>query len=294
MAGIGLKRSRLPLVLGALAVLAGLAGLWILLAPTLEEYRLKRHIDHAVSRSEALQVPLREFIERTGFWPGSELDARLDPSLLAADRVIDDMRLGASTLVTVTFQAGLKQIGGETLIFVPEKTAEGVVRWRCDAGTLDPALRPSRCVGRDPVAARQPPAAPRLPDLPAPVREVVARQQDPLADQARKVRNELERAVNDTRHIRNKATQYLYDAGELPTSNALLGLPEPNKLAHGTAFRRIGVQPNGAILFEFGDRIAGMDGHRFSLAPTGLPGVWRCESGLPADYLPALCSKQIL
>ncbi|MFN3713816.1 MAG: pilin [Alcanivoracaceae bacterium] len=294
MAAIGLKRSRALLAGFALTAMVGAGyALWILIQPALHDYRVERQIRHALARSDMLQGPLREFIERTGFWPASALDARLDPSLLAADDIIDELRLGASSLLTVTFRADLAGIGGNTLVFIPEKTADGAIRWRCDEGTLDPALRPNQCRGRDPVAARPSSPSPRL-ELPAPVREAMTRQQDPLAARASRVRQELEAIVGGTRSIRQKASQYLMETGSLPASNTQIGLAEPHRLAHGTVFRRIGLQPNGSILYEFSDHITGMEGHRFSLAPTGLPGVWRCESALPADHLPALCSKQVL
>jgi type IV pilus assembly protein PilA len=294
MAAIGLKRSRALQAGMGLAATAGAGyALWILIQPLVLDYRIERQIRHALARSETLQGPLREFIERTGFWPASALDARLPPSLLAGDEIIEELRLGASSLLTVTFRADLASIGGNTLMFIPEKTADGAIRWRCDEGTLDPALRPHQCRGRDPVAARPSSPPPRL-ELPAPVREAVARQQDPLAARADRVRKELEAIVGGTRTIRQKANQYLMETGSLPSSNRQIGLAEPHRLADGTVFRRIGLQPNGSILYEFSDRITGMEGHRFSLAPTGLPGVWRCESALPADHLPTLCSKQIL
>lgn len=295
MAPIGLKRFRLILfLLSCLGLLAMLgAGYWLKGRHWLDDWRVTQHLAHAVDRVEAVQTPLRAFIERTGFWPNSPLDARLDESLLQGDEVINDIRFGPSTLLTVTFRSTSDQLQGRTLIFIPEKTTSGTVRWRCDEGSLAAELRPARCRSNDEVARQSMPASPQLPSIPTPIREAVNKQFDPLTQRAAIVRDVLEDKIESSKGIRLKATQFLLETGQLPTSNQLIDLPEPHRMAD-RYFRRIGLDSSGAILFEFGDGIAGMEGHRFMLVPTGLPGVWRCQSALPEDHVPEMCSKQIL
>lgn len=295
MATIGLKRFRLILFLllglSLLALLA--AGYWLKGRHWLDDWRIAQQLSHAVDRVEAVQAPLREFIERTGFWPNSPLDARLDEALLQGDVVIDDIRFGQSTLLTVTFRSASSQLQGRTLIFIPEQTASGKVRWRCDEGSLPAELRPTRCRSNDAVARQSMPVSPQLPSLPTPVREAVDKQFDPLTQRAATVRSVLEDKIESSKDIRLKVNQFLLETGQLPISNRQINLPEAHQLAD-SHFRRVGLDNSGAIVYEFGDGIAGMEGHRFMLVPTGFPGVWRCQSALPEDHVPALCSKQIL
>ena len=136
MATIGLKRFRLILfILFALGLIALLgAGYWLKGRYWLDDWRMAQQLSHAVDRVEAVQAPLSEFIQRTGFRPNSPLDARLDEGLLQGDAVIDDIRFGQSALLTVTFRSASRQLQGHTLIFIPEETSSGKWRWRCDEG----------------------------------------------------------------------------------------------------------------------------------------------------------------
>jgi hypothetical protein len=295
MAPIGLKRFRLILfLLSGLGVLALLGtGYWLKGRHWLDDWRVAQQLGHAVNRVEAVQTPLREFIERTGFWPNSPLDARLDDTLLQGDEIIDDIRFGQSSLLTVTFRSPSEPLQGHTLIFIPEKTASGTVRWRCDEGSLAAELRPARCRSNDAVVRQSMPASPQLPSIPTPVREAVNKQLDPLTQRAATVRSVLEDKIDSSKDIRLKVNQFLLETGQLPMRNQQINLPEPHQLAD-RHFRRVGLDNSGAIVYEFGDGIAGMEGHKFMLVPTGFPGVWRCQSALPEDHVPALCSKQIL
>ena len=295
MATIGLKRFRLVLIfLFTLSLTALLgAGYWLKGRHWLEDWRVAQQLSHAVDRVEAVQAPLGEFIERTGFRPNSPLDARLDESLLQGDKIIDDIRFGQSALLTVTFRSATSQLQGHTLIFMPEETGSGKWRWRCDEGSLPAELRPARCRSNDAVARQSMPVSPKMPSIPTPVREAVDKQFDPLSQRAATVRSVLEDKIEHSKDIRLKVNQFLLETGQLPISNRQINLPEAHKLAD-RHFRRIGLDNSGAIVYEFGDGIAGMEGHRFMLVPTGLPGVWRCQSALPADHVPSLCSKQVL
>ncbi len=295
MATIGLKRFRLILfLLVGLSLIALLAaGYWLQGRHWLDDWRVAQQLGHAVDRVEVLQPPLSEFIERTGFWPNSPLDARLDETLLQGDEIIDDIRFGQSTVLTVTFRSTVSPLQGSTLIFIPEQTTSGKVRWRCDEGSLPAELRPARCRSSDVVARQSMPSSPQLPSIPSPVREAVNKQFDPLTQRAATVRSVLEDKIASSKDIRLKVNQFLLETGQLPIRNQQINLPEPHKLAD-RHFRRVGLDNSGAIVYEFGDGIAGMEGHRFMLVPTGFPGVWRCQSALPEDHVPALCSKQVL
>lgn len=295
MATIGLKRFRLILfLLSALALVALLAtGYWLKGRHWLDDWRTAQQLNHAVDRVEVIQAPLRDFIERTGFWPNSPLDARLDQALLQGDEVIDDIRFGQSTLLTVTFRGTSSSLQGHTLIFIPEQTPSGKVRWRCDEGSLPAELRPGRCRSNDAVARQSQTYSPQLPSIPTPVGDAISKHRDPLTQRAAMVRDVLEDKIESSKDIRLKVNQFLLETGQLPMRNQQINLPEPHQLAD-RHFRRIGLDNSGAIVYEFGDGIAGMEGHRFMLVPTGFPGVWRCQSALPADHVPALCDKQIL
>lgn len=212
--------------------------------------------------------------------------------MLDGDDIIGSIRIGNSAQLIVTFRADSALLPNQTLIFIPEKAADGMISWRCDSGTVAAELRPAGCRSRNPVIASTPPPL-RLPELPAAVREVINDHTDPLKKRASQVRQLLHDRVKSDKGMRLKIARYQRETGERPSSNLLIGLPEPHRMAD-KYFRRIGLQGDGSILYEFGNGIAGMEGHRFQLLPTALPGVWRCETRLPADHVPELCSKQVL
>lgn len=293
MANTGPKRFGLSIVLIATALLVSLAaGYWLSDHPRVNQWRSQQQLAHALSRAEALQQPLREFIERTGFWPNSALDARLEQSMLQGDDIIDSIRVGNSSQLTVTFRPDSALLPSQTLIFIPEKVADGTIRWRCDGGTVAADLRPASCRSRNPTIASTP-APIRLPQLPAVVREATSNHTDPLKKRAEQVSQLLHDRVSSDKSMRKKIAKYQRETGELPNSNQQIGLLEPHRMAD-KYFRRIGLQGDGSILYEFSNGIAGMEGHRFQLVPAGLPGVWRCETQLPPDHTPKLCSKQVL
>lgn len=293
MANTGPKRFRLAVLLITTTTLVALvAGYWLSNHPRVKQWRSQQQLTHALSRVEAVQQPLREFIERTSFWPNSALDARLEQSMLQGDDVIDSIRVGNSALLTVTFRADSAVLASQTLIFIPEKTADGAIRWRCDAGTVSASLRPAACRSRNPSVASTPAQA-QLPQLPAAVREATNHRTDPLKKRAEQVRRLLHDRVNSDQDMRKKIAKYQRETGELPSRNQQINLPEPHRLAD-KHFRYIGLQSNGSILYQFSNSIAGMEGHRFQLVPAGLAGVWRCETQLPADHIPKLCNKQVL
>lgn len=298
MATIGLKRFRLSsaltlvILLTVLLLAALAAGYWFAGRAWISQWHSERQLAHAMQRIEAVQQPLREFIQRTGFWPNSPLDARLNEELLEADDTIEQIRIGSAALLTVTFRSQSGGLHGQTLIFIPEKTNQGGVRWRCEGGTLAPDLRPTSCLDSNPTVARSLPPA-TLPTLPTPVREALNQHQDPLLKRAETVRQILADRVRADRSMRLKITRYLQQTGEYPTSNQQIDLPEAHR-AGDRHFRRIGLQSNGTILYEFSNAITGMEGHKFRLVPTGLPGVWRCDVSLPQDHIPELCSQQVL
>ncbi|MEE4251863.1 MAG: pilin [Alcanivoracaceae bacterium] len=298
MPTIGLKRFRLTrsqtvaAIFISILVAALAAAYWFAGRAWISHWHSERQLAHALHRVEAVQQPLREFIQRTGFWPNDALDARLEDSLLKADDIIEQIRIGDSSLLTVTFHNPSGQLRGQTLIFIPEKTDQGDIRWRCDGGTLAAELRPTACRGSNPTVAKSLSAG-QLPTLPTPVREAIREHQDPLRNRAEKVRQILTDRVRADRSMRVKISRLFQQTGEYPTSNRQIDLPEMHRSSDPN-FRRFGLESSGAILYEFSNAIAGMEGHKFRLVPTGLPGVWRCETGLPEDHIPELCSKQIL
>ena len=298
MPTIGLKRFRFasPVTLATIVItlllLALAAGYWFVGRAWISQWHSERQLAHAMQRIEAVQQPLREFIQRTGFWPNSALDARLHEDLLQADDIIEDIRIGNSSLLTVTFRSQSGPLHGQTLIFIPEKIDQETVRWRCEGGTVDQELRPVACRSSNPTIARTLTTG-QLPTLPTPVREAISQHQDPLRNRAEKVRQLLADRVRSDRSMRIKIGRFLQQNGAYPTSNQQIDLPEAHRSSDPN-FRRFGLESNGAILYEFSNAIAGMEGHKFRLVPTGLPGVWRCETALPEDHIPDLCSKQVL
>lgn len=294
MPEIGPKRVRpLPIVLSVLALAAIVCG-WLLLPPLWHEYQAKRAVRASVTALAPVQDALNEFIARTGFLPGSNLDAGLPAPESYASNEVASIRVGRSALITVTLDHAVPLVGGQTIVFVPEQREHGEgLRWRCDSGTVEPGWLPAACQFR-PVVTEQSSDSPLigdLEDLKQQAAALPALQRDPLAGRASSAQRVIAQQIAETASIRRDSLQYFMANVSWPASNSDIGLPAPNR-AGGTYLRHLKLLPDGSIEMRFNNRVASLDGHRFWIRPT-MPGQWRCDSTLPDDHLPSACDTAL-
>ncbi len=270
----------------ALAVIAVLTWLGLPLYRTLQ---LQQHVQTGLAQAEQVEAELTEFVARTGFLPNSNLDAGLGDEQSFASASVAGIRVGSKALIVVTFNPALERIGGDTLLLVPQRHDDGTVSWRCDGGSLDADLLPDSCRAPDASAYQLAESADPLamPDL----KKLAGAPASSAGPAPNYVKRVLMDEINNTGHIRRQLMQMKMLDVAWPQNNQEAGLPEGRKLG-SHAFRRIEVQPEGRIMYEFSSAIQGFEGHKLFLVPSEL-GKWRCEASFPPEYMPENCSASL-
>lgn len=275
--------------LAGLALISLVAGATWLALPIYQQQQNRTHVRNAISEVENVSNQLRTFIDKTGFWPNSNLDAGLDTPDSFQSNAIASIRIGSKALILVTFSNDLESIGGQTLLFVPQRGTDQIVHWRCDGGTLAPQWRPTECTAPEHSEYQsQDTAAPltlaeSIPSIPS--------NTNVTGPSERKIQQLLRDEISKTLHVRQAIMQMKAFDGLWPTTNSEAALPVA-RLIGSSAFRKVEVQPAGRILYVFSDQIPSFEGHKLWLVPSSI-GEWRCEASFEDRYLPTPCSASI-
>jgi pilin len=285
------KRSKIMIkaVLIGLALIALVAGATWLALPVYQQQKNHALVRSAISEVEGVSDQLRTFIDKTGFWPNSNLDAGLGEPDSFQSSALASIRISSKALIIATFNDSQEDIGGQTLLFVPQRSADRVVHWRCDGGTLAPQWRPTECIAPEHTEyQRQDTAAPltlaeSIPKIPAST--------NPTGPSERKIQQLLRNEISKTVHVRQAVMQMRIMDGLWPRTNSEAGLPV-GRLISSSAFHKVEVQPEGRILYVFSDQIPSFEGHKLWLVPAAV-GEWRCEASFEERYLPTPCSASI-
>ena len=283
------RRARIGLA-AAILVLAAAAGALAWKArPLYQQFQTHALVADGIDTARQVQPALSDFIDRTGFWPNSNLDAGLPPPESFSNDKVAELRIGTKALITIVFQPDLHDIGGTSLTFIPQRSESGEISWRCDGGTLPEEFLPDACRAPDAdiwrTAARPAPEpiSMQLPSLPT--------ASDTLGPSPARIKRMLSDTIQDTAAVRRSMLESMMLNGEWPADNSQAGVPDPRRIGPA-AFRRIQVQPEGRLLYELSDEFPELEGYRLMLVPTAI-GEWRCESSLPEQYIPADCGATI-
>lgn len=282
-------RARLGVGAAVLVLVAAAGALALKAMPLYQRFKTHAQVADGIDTARQIQPALREFIDRTGFWPNSNLDAGLPaPASFSNDRVAE-LRIGTKALITIVFQPALPDIGGTTLMLLPQRNESGEISWRCDGGTLPDEYLPEACRAPDEdiwhTAARPAPEpiSMQLPSLPT--------ASDTLGPSPARIKRLLSDTIQDTTAVRRSMLESMLLNGEWPANNSQANVPAPRRIGPA-AFRRIEVQPEGRLVYEFSDQFPELEGYRLTLVPTAI-GEWRCETSLPEQYIPADCGATI-
>lgn len=257
--------------------------------PLYQRFQTHAQVADGIDTARQIQPALRKFIDRTGFWPNSNLDAGLPaPASFSNDRVAE-LRVGTKALITIVFQPTLPDIGGSTLILVPQRNERGEISWRCDGGTLPGDYLPEACrapdadIWRSATRPAPEPISMQLPSLSA--------ASGTLGPSPARIKRLLSDTIQDTTAVRRSMLESMLLNGEWPADNNQAAVPDPRKIGPA-AFRRILVQPGGRLVYELSDQYPELEGYKLTLVPAAI-GEWRCESTLPEQYVPADCGATI-
>tara|TARA_R110002073_G_scaffold84612_3_gene201695 strand:+ start:172355 stop:173716 length:1362 start_codon:yes stop_codon:yes gene_type:complete len=275
--------------LAGLVLSALVAGATWLALPLYQQQQNHVHVRNAISQAEDVSDQLRAFIDKTGFWPNSNLDAGLGAPDSFQSKAIASIRIGSKALILVTFNDNLNSIGGQTLLFIPQRDTDQIVHWRCDGGTLEPQWRPTECTAPEHSEYQRQDTAEPLTlaeSIPA-----ITSSTDTTGPSERKIQRLLRDEISKTLHVRQAVMQMKVMDGLWPATNAEAALPAA-RLIGSSAFRKVEVQPEGRILYVFSDQIPSFEGHKLWLVPSSI-GEWRCEASFEDRYLPTPCSASI-
>lgn len=243
-----------------------------------------QHVAAAMARSEALQADISSFIERTNFWPNSNLDAGLPPPQALADDSLSRVTIGNQAIISLTFREELAGVGGHTLMFVPASDSGRLPRWECRGGTLPADWLPADCEPPEPPPAESDTpqaAAEPLPAIPEVSSDL------PPANYLRRV---LTQELEQSEYIRDKMIAWQRRHGRWPDQHAALDLADPLQLG-SYAMRRVQVNAGGELLFEFSTALENMEGRQLILRANADGSRWECDSDLPATHLPIMCQQ---
>lgn len=283
------RQARLGIAAAVVTLLAIAGWLAWQAIPLYHGYQAHAQVTRAIDAAQQVQAPLRDFIDRTGFWPNSNLDAGLPAPEQYANDVVDEVRIGSKALISVHLRESLPLIGNSSLLFVPQRDADGQISWRCDGGTLPAEYLPTACQAPDASAFRAavaPTAEPlklEMPKLPA--------SSATAGPSPRQIQRLLSETLRETASVRRAMLQAMMLDAQWPDTNSQAGVPDARTLGPAP-FRRIEVQPGGRLLYEFSDHYPNLEGHKLTLVPAGIA-EWRCETTLPEDYIPVDCNATI-
>ncbi|MDF1820994.1 MAG: zinc ribbon domain-containing protein [Alcanivoracaceae bacterium] len=237
-----------------------------------------QHVEKAMARAGNIQQQVAAFIQRTNFWPNSNLDAGLPRPEALADDSLKSITVGNQAMIALAFRDELPGIGGHTLLFVPASDSGKLPSWECRGGTLPARWLPDTC--EPPEAEPAPAAAPETTPQPAPTGGDL-----PPANYLRRV---LTQELKQSQYIRDKMIAYQRRHGRWPAGHDALDLADPLKLG-SYAMRRVEVQAGGKLLYEFSTALENMEGRQITLEARDDGKRWQCLSDLPVTHLPTMC-----
>lgn len=261
----------------ALLLLLLLPPLALVILPWWQQQDSADKVNAAVRQGEATVEKVRAFMERTGFRPNSNLDAGLAKPQELAQPPLSSIRISEGAMITLRLGEQLPELGGKTIVFVPQTDDRGRPGWLCRPGTLAADRLPPRC---RPDSTGEPDTNPE----PANGGEEseIFRQSEQVIK--RVIREEISASAG----IREAMLLYRQRRGQWPHNNADLGLAAPARL--GTAaVRELRVLPGGELALTFITSLA--TDQAAGVVLYYREGDWICRSEMKKSVLPRDCQR---
>ena len=117
--------------------------------PAAQEYMVRTRFAQAAGTTDFVEMVVTEYYIHHDAWPASiEQAAKEDPHdtvQALPTKEVQSIALGANGELTVTFRAGLPELGGKSFVMSPLIAADGSVSWKCSAPAIPEKYRTTKC-----------------------------------------------------------------------------------------------------------------------------------------------------
>ena len=132
----GFTLIELMIVVAIIGILAAVA------IPAYQDYTIRAKVTEGLSLASAGKTAVSEYFSANGSLPTDNTTAGMADKEAISGNAVDNVEVGTSGLITVTFST--VTIVGQQITLEPH-TSGGKVVWDCTGGNLEGKYRPSSC-----------------------------------------------------------------------------------------------------------------------------------------------------
>lgn len=136
----GFTLIELMIVVAIIGILAAVA------LPAYQDYTKRSHVSEGLALAGGAKTAVTEYYSDKGQWPTTNAQAGLAPEGSISGNAVTKVAVGASGLITVTFNTKVET--AKVLVLKPDASAGGSVKWDCKpaAGTtVNVKFLPATC-----------------------------------------------------------------------------------------------------------------------------------------------------
>jgi type IV pilus assembly protein PilA len=143
-----MKKTQQGFTLIELMIVVAIIGILAAIAiPAYKDYTVRAKVSEGMNLAAGAKLAVSEYESSESAWCTSNATCGIAASTEIAGEYVNDVSVGGSGVITVTFKAAAPapvEIRSQTVVLTPS-TNEGSVEWTCNAGSVSDQYLPSRC-----------------------------------------------------------------------------------------------------------------------------------------------------